>query len=161
MFKVLVDYPSYDEELVVVQRVTGAPINLKTLLSPEDLVVLQRRADSVYVDPRVIAYAATLVHATRQPAAHGLNDLVPVIQFGASPRASINLVAGARALAFIRGRTYAVPQDVADLAPEVLRHRLVLAYESIASGKTSEAVIAAILQRHPAPRLELGDVHGR
>jgi MoxR-like ATPase len=90
-----------------------------------------------------------------------LNDLVPVIQFGASPRASINLVAGARALAFIRGRTYAVPQDVADLAPEVLRHRLVLAYESIASGKTSEAVIAAILQRHPAPRLELGDVHGR
>jgi MoxR-like ATPase len=161
MFKVLVDYPSYDEELVVVQRVTGAPINLKTLLSPDDLMVLQRRADSVYVDPRVIAYAATLVHATRQPAAHGLNDLVPVIQFGASPRASINLVAGARALAFIRGRTYAVPKDVADLAPEVLRHRLVLAYESIASGKTSEAVIAAILQRHPAPRLELGDVHGR
>jgi MoxR-like ATPase len=109
----------------------------------------------------VIAYAATLVHATRQPAAHGLHDLTSVIQFGASPRASINLVAGARALAFIRGRSYALPKDVADLAPEVLRHRLVLAYESIALGTTSEAVVAAVLQRHPAPRLELGDPNGR
>jgi MoxR-like ATPase len=115
----------------------------------------------VYVDPRVVAYAATLVHATRQPATHNLPQLAPVIQFGASPRASINLVAGARALAFIRGRTYALPKDVADLAPEVLRHRLVLAYESLASGTTSESVIATVLQRHPAPHLELreGDRH--
>jgi MoxR-like ATPase len=161
MFKVLVDYPSYDEELVVVQRVTGPVIELNTLLGPTDLLELQRLVDQVYVDPRVVAYAATLVHATRQPAAHNLSQLAPVIQFGASPRASINLVAGARALAFIRGRTYALPKDVADLAPEVLRHRLVLTYESLASGTTSESVIAAVLQRHPAPRLELrdGDLH--
>jgi MoxR-like ATPase len=161
MFKVLVDYPSYDEELVVVQRVTGPVIELNTLLCPTDLLELQRLVDQVYVDPRVVAYAATLVHATRQPAAHNLSQLAPVIQFGASPRASINLVAGARALAFIRGRTYALPKDVADLAPEVLRHRLVLTYESLASGTTSESVIAAVLQRHPAPRLELrdGDLH--
>jgi MoxR-like ATPase len=161
MFKVLVDYPSYDEELVVVQRVTGPVIELNTLLCPTDLLELQRLVDQVYVDPRVVAHAATLVHATRQPAAHNLSQLAPVIQFGASPRASINLVAGARALAFIRGRTYALPKDVADLAPEVLRHRLVLTYESLASGTTSESVIAAVLQRHPAPRLELrdGDLH--
>ncbi|HEV7663242.1 MAG TPA: MoxR family ATPase [Chloroflexota bacterium] len=159
MFKVLVDYPSYDEELVVVQRVTGPAIELKTLLSPTDLLTLQQRTDQVYVDPRVVAYAATLVHATRQPAAHNLDYLSSVIQYGASPRASINLVAGARALAFIRGRNYALPKDVADLTPEVLRHRLVLTYESLAAGTSSESAIEAILKRHPAPRLDLGDLH--
>jgi MoxR-like ATPase len=159
MFKVLLDYPSYDEELVVVQRVTGPHIELKTLLTPGDLLALQRRTDQVYVDPRVIAYAATLVHATRHPAAHNLPHLGPVIQYGASPRASINLIAGARALAFLRGRTYALPKDVADLTPEVLRHRLVLSYESVASGTTAESAIDAILHRHPAPHLELGDQH--
>jgi MoxR-like ATPase len=159
MFKVLVDYPSYDEELVVVQRVTGAPIELRTLLTPADVQTLQRRTDHVYVDPRVVAYAATLVHATRKPTEHNLPQLAQIIQFGASPRASINLVAGARALAFIRGRAYALPKDVADLAPEVLRHRLVLTYESLASGVTSESAIDSILKRHPAPRLELGDLH--
>ena len=159
MFKVLVDYPSYDEELVVVQRVTGAPIDLRTLLTPDEVLTLQRNADNVYVDPRVVAYAATLVHATRRPIEHNLPQLAQVIQFGASPRASINLVAGARALAFIRGRTYALPKDVADLAPEVLRHRLVLTYESLASGMTSESAIDSVLKRHPAPRLELRDMH--
>jgi MoxR-like ATPase len=159
MFKVLVDYPSYDEEVVVVQRVTGPAIELRTLLNPASLLELQRQADQVYVDPRVVAYAATLVHATRQPAAHDLGHLAPIVQFGASPRASINLIAGAKALALIRGRTYAYPKDVADLAPDVLRHRLVLGYESVASGATAESVISAILQRHPAPRLELGELH--
>lgn len=157
MFKVLVDYPSYDEELVVVQRVTGPPIELRRLLTPADLLALQQRADEIYADPRVMAYAATLVHATRWPAAHQLDRLVPAIQYGASPRASINLVAGARALALIRGRTYALPQDVADLAPEVLRHRLVLSYESVAAGATAEFVVEAILERHPPARLDMGD----
>jgi len=95
MFKVLVDYPSYDEELVVVQRVTGAPIELRTLLTPTDVQTLQRGTDTVYVDPRVVACAATLVHATRKPTEHNLPQLAQIIQFGASPRASINLVAGA------------------------------------------------------------------
>jgi MoxR-like ATPase len=159
MFKVLVDYPSYQDELVVVQRVTGPAIRLRSVLTPAKLLELQRQADELYVDPRVIAYAATLVDATRHPTAHGLNQLERVIQFGASPRASINLVAGARALAFLRGRGYAFAKDVADIAPEVLRHRLVLTYESLAEGTTPDAVVTAILQRHPAPRRELADGH--
>jgi MoxR-like ATPase len=157
MFKVLVDYPSYDDELVVVQRVTGPPIDLRTVLDPPRLLELQSAVDQVYVDPRVIAYAATLVDATRRPADHGLPQLAPAIQFGASPRASINLVAGARALAFLRGRSYALPTDVAHLAPEVLRHRLVLTFESLAAGGTPDAAIDLVLEHHPAPRLDLRD----
>ena len=157
MFKVVVDYPSYDDELVVVQRVTGPAIELRTVLTPGGLLDLQRQVEAVYVDPRVVAYAATLVDATRKPAAHGLPRLADAIEFGASPRASINLVAAARALAFLRGRTYALATDVEHLAHEVLRHRLVLAYESIAAGGTADAAITEILARHPAPRLDLGD----
>jgi MoxR-like ATPase len=157
MFKVLVDYPSYDEELVVVQRVTGPAIELRTVLTPARLLELQRLVDSVYVDPQVVAYAATLVAATRRPADYGLAELSGAIQFGASPRASINLIAGARALAFVRGRRYALATDVERLAPEVLRHRLVLTYESMAGGGTPDAAIDLLLKRHPAPRLELKD----
>jgi MoxR-like ATPase len=159
MFKVLVDYPAYQDELIVVQRVTGPAIHLRQVLTPGGLLELQRQADQVHVDPQVIAYAATLVDATRHPAAHGLDELAPVIQFGGSPRASINLIAGARALAFLRGRDHVVARDVADVVPEVLRHRLVLTYESLAAGTTPEAVITAILQRHPPARVELGDAH--
>jgi MoxR-like ATPase len=157
MFKVLVDYPSYDEELVVVQRVTGPAIDLRTVLTPSRLLELQQLVDGIYVDPQVVAYAATLVAATRRPAAYGLAELSRAIQFGASPRASINLVAGARALAFVRGRRYALATDIEHLAPEVLRHRLVLTYESLAAGGTPEAAIELLLARHPAPRLDLRD----
>jgi MoxR-like ATPase len=157
MFKVLVDYPSYDDELVVVQRVTGPTIELRRVLTPARLLELQRRVEGVYVDPRVIAYAATLVDATRKPTEHDLGQLASAIQFGASPRASINLVAAARALAFVRGRSYALATDVEYLAAEVLRHRIVLTYESLAAGGTTEGVVALVLARHPAPRLELAD----
>jgi MoxR-like ATPase len=157
MFKVLVDYPSYDDELVVVQRVTGPSIALRQILTPAKLIELQEQVDAVYVDPRVVAHAVTLVDATRNPAAHGLPQLQGAIQFGASPRASINLVAAARALAFMRGRSYALATDVEYLAPEVLRHRLVLTYESIVAGGTADAVVKLLLSRHPAPRLDLAD----
>jgi MoxR-like ATPase len=157
MFKVLVDYPSYDDELVVVQRVTGPTIELRRVLTPARLLELQRMVEGVYVDPRVIAYAATLVDATRKPAEHDLGQLASAIQFGASPRASINLVAAARALAFMRGRSYALATDVEYLAAEVLRHRIVLTYESLAAGGTAEGVVDLVLQRHPAPRLDLAD----
>jgi len=160
MFKVLVDYPGYDDELVVVERMIGGPIELRTWLSPERLRALQDDAAQVYVDPRVIAYAAKLVTATRAPGDHGLAALAPAIQFGGSPRASINLVLGAQALALLRGRQYTLPKDVADLFPDVLRHRLVLSYEGIGSGVTAESVIAAILDRYPPPRIDLGDRHG-
>src|SRR5215207_5914220 len=159
LFKVLVDYPVYDDEIVVMERVTGPSIGLRTLLTPDHLLTIQQQAEQVYVDRRVTAYAATLVTATRTPAAHGLEALAPFIQFGGSPRASINLILGGRALALIRGRQYVLPQDVADLLPDVLRHRLVLSYDGIAAGITPDAIIAAVLERYPPPRIDLGDRH--
>ena len=160
MFKVLVDYPSYDDELVVVERMIGAPIELRTWLSPERLIALQEAAARVYVDPRVIAYAATLVTSTRAPGEHGLAALAPAVQFGGSPRASINLILGARSLSLLRGREYVLPKDVADLFPDVLRHRVILSYEGIANGVTPESVVTAVLDRYPPPRIDLGDRDG-
>jgi MoxR-like ATPase len=157
LFKVIVNYPAYDDELVVIERVTGPAVGLRTLLSPDQLSAIQAQVDQVYVDPRVMAYAATLVTATRDPRAHGLPALAEAIQFGGSPRASINLVLAARALAYIRGRQYALPRDAADLLADVLRHRLVLSYDGIASGITPDTIIAAILERYPPPRIDLGD----
>ena len=157
MFKVIVDYPSYEDEIVVVERITGSPINLKTLITPGELLSMQSAVDRIYVDPKVMAYAAALINATRKPAEQGLQQLAPAISFGASPRASISLIVGARALAFIRGRQYVLPRDVVDLLPDVLRHRLILSYEGIAAGVTPERIIAALLERYPAPRLDLGD----
>jgi MoxR-like ATPase len=157
MFKVLVDYPSYDDELVVIQRVTGPSIGLRNVISTQQLIEMQQAAANVYVDPRVIAYAATLVSATRAPDKHGLPQLSRAMLFGASPRASINMILAARALAFIRGRAYVLPQDVAEIAPDVLRHRLVLSYEAIATGMTSENILEALLKRFPPPRIDLGD----
>jgi MoxR-like ATPase len=157
LFKVVVTYPSYDDELVVVDRMMGGPIHLRTLFTPDALLGMQRAVAESYVDPAVTAYAAKLVHATRAPAEHGLDAFAPMIAFGGSPRASIGLVAGARALAFLRGRRYALPQDVAELFPDVLRHRLVMSYEALASHITPDQVIDAVLQRYPAPRIDLGD----
>jgi MoxR-like ATPase len=159
MFKVLVGYPTHDEELAVIQRVTGPEIQLRTLLTPRHLKEMQEVVARVYVDPRVTAYAATLVGATRKPAEHGLSRVAGAIQFGASPRASINLILAGRALAFLRGRQYVLPQDVAEIAPDVIRHRLVLSYEGIASGVTSETILAELLGRFPPPRIDLGDRH--
>jgi MoxR-like ATPase len=159
MFKVLVDYPSYDDELVVIQRVTGPSIGLRNVISTQQLVEMQQAAANVYVDPRVIAYAATLVSATRAPDMHGMSQLSRAILFGASPRASINMILAARALAFIRGRSYVLPQDVAEIAPDVLRHRLVLSYQGIATGMTSENILEVLLKRFPPPRIDLGDRH--
>jgi MoxR-like ATPase len=157
LFKVHVDYPSFQEELVIIQRVTGPEIELRPVLSVDQLREMRSQAGEVYIDPPVAAYAATLVAATRAPGASGLGDLAPGISFGASPRASINLVAGARALAFLRGRSYAVPQDVAEIAPEVLRHRLVLSYDGIAGGLTPDMVVGRVLERYPPPWTRLSD----
>ena len=157
MFKVLVNYPSYEDELVVVERMVGPVIELRPLLTPDKLVEMQHEVEAIYVDPLVTAYAARLVSATRTPAQHGLPQLATAIQFGGSPRASINLILGARALAYIRGRKYVLPQDVTDLAPDVLRHRLILSYEGIAAGVTPDVVVGTILQRFPPPRIDLGD----
>ncbi|MFZ9545015.1 MAG: AAA family ATPase, partial [Hylemonella sp.] len=146
MMKVLIGYPSEDEEVVIVQRVTGAPIQVRPVASTEQLTALQAQCRQGYVDPALVQYAVRLVSATRDPARYGLGELASLISFGASPRATISLIEGARALAFLRGRGYALPQDVIDLAADVLRHRLVLSYEALAEGQTADALILKILQ---------------
>jgi MoxR-like ATPase len=157
MLKVLVDYPSFAEEVVVVERVTGPPIDLRQVITADELAAMQRSVAEIYVDPTVRAYAATLVSATRHAQAMGLEEVAPAIAFGASPRASINLVAAGRALAFMRGRSYVLPHDVMEVAPEVIRHRLVLTYQGIASGVSPEHIVWRLLEKYPPPRIDLGD----
>lgn len=153
MMKVLVDYPTDDEEFVIVQRVTGAPVAVAAVATTEQLAALQQACRQVYVDPSLIQYAVRLVSATRKPAQHGLPELGRLLSYGASPRATINLVEGARALAMLRGRTYALPEDMGDLVPDVLRHRLVLSYEALAEGLNADGLIQRVMAKiSPPPR---------
>jgi len=151
MMKVLVDYPTEDEEFVIVQRVTGAPVAATAVATTEQLAALQQTCRQVYVDPSLIQYAVRLVSATRKPEQHGLKDLSRLITYGASPRATINLVEGARALAMLRGRSYALPEDMGDLVPDVLRHRLVLSYEALAEGLNADGLIQSIMAKITPP----------
>ncbi|MEO7069805.1 MAG: MoxR family ATPase [Nostocoides sp.] len=145
MLKVIVGYPSATEEFVIVERMTQPLPTTQRVLSPEQLADFQKAVDSVYVDPSVISYAVQLATATRSPAAVGQSDLVRYVSFGASPRASINLVRAAKALAYLRGRTYALPVDARDLAGDVLRHRLVLSYEALADDVSADDILAPII----------------
>ena len=151
MMKVLVDYPTDEEEFVIVERVIGPPIEAAPVATTEQLAALQAEARRVYVDPSLIQYAVRLVSATRTPEKHGLKDIRRFITFGASPRASINLTEGARALALLRGRSYALPEDMSALVPDVLRHRVTLSYEGLSEGLTPDAVIDKIMRAVPAP----------
>ena len=155
MMKVLVGYPSEEEEFVIVERVTGMGADVATVASTDQLSALQRQCRSGYVDPSLIQYAVRLAAATRQPDRYGVVDFAKYVTFGASPRASIHLIEGARALAFLRGRDYVLPDDVSDLAPDVLRHRLVLSYEALADGLTPDQLVHRIMQRVPAPEKPL------
>jgi len=155
MMKVLVGYPSEDEEYVIVQRVTGAENAIAAVSSTEELAAAQRACRSVYVDPSLIKFAVKLAAATRDPAAHGLPDLANFLSFGVSPRGPIHLIEGARALAQLRGRTYVLPQDVIDLVPDVFRHRLVLTYEALAEAITADELIHRFLRKIPAPEKPL------
>jgi len=128
-----------------VERMTSAPQPALRVIDTEQLLAYQRAADAVYVDPGIIEYAVRLATATRQPASVGLPDLAKYISFGASPRASINLILAAKALAFLRGRTYVLPQDARDLARDVLRHRMVLSYEALADGVSPDDLLGPIL----------------
>ncbi|CAG9168806.1 MoxR family ATPase [Cupriavidus respiraculi] len=151
MMKVLVGYPSEEEEVVIVNRVTGPRISVAPIATPEHLVALQEECRKVYVDPGLIQYAVRVVAASRKPGAYDLADLDRYVSFGASPRATIGLIEGARALAFLRGRHYALPEDVIDLVPDVLRHRLALSYEAISDGITADQLITRILAALPVP----------
>ena len=153
MLKVLIGYPSTTEEFVIVERMTGPLQAVQKVLSTDQLLGLQQEAAQVYVDPALIEYAVRMVTATRQPQQHGLKELERYIMFGASPRASINLILAARALAFVRGRSYALPQDVLDLALDVMRHRLVLSYEALSDNISADHIIGKILERIPKPEV--------
>ncbi len=154
MFKVLVDYPTATQEYVVVERMTTAPEPPVRALELETLLSYQRATDEVYVDPQVIEYAVRLAGVTRDLAAAGHADLARYITFGASPRASINMVLGAKALAFLRGRGYALPADVRELARDVLRHRMVLSYEALADDVSPDDLLGPLLAGIPLPEVE-------
>jgi MoxR-like ATPase len=151
MMKVLIDYPSEDDEFVIVQRVIAGGAQVTGVLNPEQLQALQAQCRRCYVDPSLVHYAVKLISATRFPARYGLESIQGFLSFGASPRASIGLIEGARALALLRGRDYALPEDVADLVPDVLRHRLVLSYTALAQGQTAETLIQAVMKAVPKP----------
>jgi MoxR-like ATPase len=159
MLKVLVDYPTQTEEFVIVERMTGALQAVQRVIDTEQLLALQRAVDSIYVDPALIEYAVKLVTATREPRLAGRGELAPLISYGASPRASINLILAARALAFVRGRTYALPQEVRDLARDVIRHRLVLSYEAMADNVSPDDLLDRILEAVPMPEVPLHERH--
>ena len=151
MMKVLVDYPTEEEEFVIAERVTGAPVEVQAVADTFALQQLQREVREVYVDPSLITYAVKLVSATRTPAKYELPDLAKYITYGASPRATIGMIEGARALALLRGRRYVLPEDVADLVPDVMRHRIVLSYEALAEGLTPDRIIQQVMSKVARP----------
>jgi MoxR-like ATPase len=155
MFKVVVDYPSENEEVAVVYRtLTGMP-EIEQVLSPERLVQAQEATQEVFVDRAVNEYAVALVAATRDPGKYGLDEISPYIEFGASPRGSINLIHGGRALALLRGRGFVLPDDVRALALDVLRHRLVLTYEALAEGVGPDSLLEQVVDAVPVPEVTL------
>jgi MoxR-like ATPase len=155
MMKVLVDYPSEEEEFVIVDRVTGPAREVTAVATTEQLSALQRECRTGYVDPALMQYAVRLASATRDPARQGLPELAPYLSYGASPRACIHLIEAARALACLRGRDYVLPEDVTDLVPDVFRHRLVLSYKALAEAMTADLLIRRVMQAIPAPEKPL------
>jgi MoxR-like ATPase len=152
MMKVLVEYPTEEEEFVIVERMTGAPSQVKVVATVGQLMELQRDCQKVYADPALMQYAVRLVAATRNPEKYGLPEIGKYLMYGASPRASIYLIVCGRSLAFLRGRSYVLPQDVIDVAPDVMRHRLVLSYEALSDAVTSDMILQRILDYLPAPK---------
>jgi MoxR-like ATPase len=156
MLKVVVGYPTRDEELTVVQRsLVEAPV-VRQVLELSSLKALQNAVMGVYVDPSLVAYAVSLAEATRNPASVGLPEIGSYIEYGASPRGPIALVQSARALALVHGRDYVLGTDVRSLAKDALRHRLVLTYRALAEQRSADDVLDAVLATVAAPPLELG-----
>ena len=151
LMKLLVDYPTAGEEAAVVGRSLGAAAIVRQRLELGDLERYAASTATIMVDRDIIAYAVALADATRHPQAHGLDDLAGMVEFGASPRGPIGLVHAARALAMLRGRGYVNATDVRDLAPDVLRHRLVLSYDALSEGVTADAILDRVLEAVPEP----------
>jgi len=155
MMKVVIGYPSATEEHAIVDRALRPAAEIREMLTPADLIAMQGRVREIYVDPAVVDYAVRLVTATRRTFAAGLGDMKKYVSFGASPRASIALVTGARALAFLQGRDYALPEDVSELALDVMRHRIVLSYEALADDVSPDRIIEQVLEAVEAPDVVL------
>ncbi|HEY8723186.1 MAG TPA: MoxR family ATPase [Gaiellaceae bacterium] len=156
MLKVLVDYPTHDEELTVVSRSLEAAPELAQVLSLEDLQELQQQVSAVYVDPALISWTVDVATATRRPLDHGLSDVADYVAFGASPRGPISLVSAGRALAVIRGRDYVVPGDLEALVRDAFRHRLVLSYRALAEEVAPDTILDQVLAKVPVPQIDLG-----
>jgi MoxR-like ATPase len=159
MMKVLVDYPTEEEEFVIAQRVTGPATEVQAVCDTAALQALQKECRAVYVDPSLIQYAVKLVSATRSPERYEMADQAKYLTFGASPRATIGLVEGSRALALLRGRRYALPEDMVDLVPDVLRHRLVLSYEALADNVTADQIVQRVMQKVAVPDKPMAHAH--
>ena len=155
MLKIVIGYPQHDEELTIVERQLVPPPELREALTLDDLKALQRAVFDIYVDPALVSYAVAVATATRDPAAHGLPELRDYIAFGASPRGPISLVQAARALALLRGREYAVADDLQALTKDALRHRLVLTYQALAEEVTPEAILDDVIASVPVPQIDL------
>ncbi|MEA1952164.1 MAG: MoxR family ATPase [Planctomycetota bacterium] len=152
MLKVKITYPKPDEERKVLDLAMDGPVReVEPVVSASEIAEMQDIVNMIYIDEQVKSYILNLVQATRDPAASGMKDLAPLIDFGASPRASIYLGVGARAIAFLNGRGYVTPQDVKDIAYDVLRHRVILTYEAEAEQMTPEDVLSKILEAVPVP----------
>ena len=152
MLKVKVDYPSRAEERVIIDRMTGLDLPIvRPVVHPDDIIKARQMVRQVYVDDKIKDYVLDLVLTTRQPGNNGLSDLNTLIAFGASPRASINLVNAARAHAFIKGRGFVTPEDIKQIAPDVLRHRIITTYEAEAENITSDHIVRRILDHTDVP----------
>src|SRR4051812_36740534 len=151
LMKILVGYPTDAEEREIVYRMGVSAPEPKPVFAPADLIGLQRRADQVFVHNALVDYTVRLVLSTRTPAQHGMPDVAQLVQYGASPRASLGIVRATRALALLRGRDYALPQDVQDVVPDILRHRLVLSYDALADDVPADHIVARIMQNVPIP----------
>jgi MoxR-like ATPase len=153
LMQVVIEHPSYNEEMEIARRMLMGRPEVEQVLTLEQLIALQRSADEVFVHHAVGDYAVRLVMATRDPERWGIAELAPHIELGASPRATLGLLSAGRAMALLRGRRFVVPEDIHDVAPEVLRHRILLSYEALANGIGVEHVVQQVLQKVPAPRV--------
>jgi len=151
MIKVVIDYPTERDEFVIVERNTMGTLAVNNVITTQQLIDLQRQSEQVYVDPALTEYAVRLANATRDPDKFSIKDISQYILYGASPRASINMIITARALAFIRGRNYVLLEDVVDMVLDVMRHRLVLSYEAMSDNVTSDMIIKRVMERVPMP----------
>ena len=152
MLKLTVGYPTRDEEKEVLRRMaSGVPIAIGHMTTPEAILTARKHIAELYLDERMVDYIVDIVHATRYPADAKLKELVPLIEFGASPRATLSLAQASRAHAFLRGRSYVTPDDVKAIAPDVLRHRIVTTYEAEAEEVTSDTIVSRVLDTVPTP----------